>query len=197
VPGPSPQEESFEEVAVRIQDGDRAAEERFVAIFQGRVRAFARVNLGEPHLVDELVQDVMWAVIRALREGRVQEPKQLGAFVFGTARNLVNDVVRTKAREKLGPLPEAEIARAATEQQEFERGHAARQAIAKLEPHERDVLMLSLVEGLNPEQIGERLGIRADAVRQRKARALRRLGETLGIRSQTSPPRLLKGVDTR
>ena len=196
MPGSSPQEESFESIAARVQAGDRSAEEKFVAIFQGRVRAFARVNINDPQLADELVQDVLWAVVRALREGRVQQPEQLAAFVFGTARNLLNDVVRTRAREKLGPLPEVEIPRAATEQQEFERGHAARQAIAKLEPHERDVLMLSLVEGLNPEQIAERLGIKADAVRQRKARALRRLGETLGIRSQTGVPQLLKSVDT-
>lgn len=197
MPGPSPQGESLETIAARVQAGDRSAEEKILAIFQGSVRAFARVNLNDAQLADELVQDVLWAVVRALREGRVPQPEQLAAFVFGTARNLLNDAVRTRAREKPGPLPDVEVPRAAAERREFERGRAARQAIAKLEPHERDVLMLSLVEGLNPEQIAERLGIKADAVRQRKARALRRLGETLGIRSQSGVPQLLKGVDTR
>ena len=171
MPDPSSQDDSLEDIAARIQAGDRAAEERFVTIFQGRVRAFARVNLGDPQLVDALVQEVLWAMIRALREGRVAQPEQLGGFAFETARNLLKDGLRM---------------RAATGRPEFERGQAARQAIAKLEAHERDVLMLSLVEGLNPEQIGERLGIKADAVRQRKAGTLRRLGETLA-----------KGVDAR
>jgi DNA-directed RNA polymerase specialized sigma24 family protein len=104
-----------------------------VAIFQGRVRAFARVNLNDASLADALVQDILWALIRALREGRVQQPEQLAAFVFGTARNLLSDVVRTRARE----IPRATTA------QELERGHAARQAIARLERHERDVLTRS------------------------------------------------------
>lgn len=153
--------------------------------------------MGDSHLADELVQDVLWGVIRALREGRVEQPEQLPSFVFGTARNLLKDGIRTRARERLGPLPEGEIPSPAQEQREFERTHAARQAIARLESHERIVLMLSLVEGLNPEQIAARLGINAAAVRQRKARALRRIGEILGTRSQSTAVDLLKGMDTR
>lgn len=184
-------------MAARIRAGDARAEEEFVAMFERRVRAFAVVNLSDAATAEELVQDILWGVIRALREGRVEKTEQLAAFVFGTARNLLKDGVRSRARQKLTPLGEAEIPRRPSEQEEFERNHAAQQAIAKLEPHERIVLMLTLVEGLNPEQIGERLGMQANAVRQRKARALRKLGEILRPRSQNAGPHLLRGVDTR
>ena len=134
---------------------------------------------------EELVQDVLWAVIRALREGRVQQPGQLGAFVWGTARNLLNDRIRLRARLRSTPLvPGAEFPHPARHQEEFERNHAARQAIARLDPHESAVIMLILVDGLGPEEVASRLGILPDAVRQRKSRALKKLGGLLGSRSQ-------------
>jgi RNA polymerase sigma-70 factor (ECF subfamily) len=182
----------FEILALRIQARDSAAEEEFVGMFQRRIRGFAMANSGDPALAEELSQDVLWAVIRSLRDGKVQQPAQLAAFVWGTARNLLSDRLRTRSREKLQPLTdEMEVSRPAVEQQEFERHRTARQAIGTLEPHERGVLLLSLVDGLRADDIAVRMGISSDAVRQRKSRALRKLAEILGPRSQTASPGLL------
>jgi RNA polymerase sigma-70 factor (ECF subfamily) len=181
----------FEALAVRIQAREAAAEEEFVAMFQRRIRGFAMANAGDSALADELSQDVLWAVIRSLRDGKVQQPAQLPAFVWGTARNLLNDRLRTRSREKLTPLTDdMEMSRPAVEQEEFERQRAAHQAIGTLEPHERGVLLLSLVDGLQADDIAAKIGITPDAVRQRKSRALRKLAELLGTRSQSTAPRL-------
>jgi RNA polymerase sigma factor (sigma-70 family) len=185
-------ERTFEALAVRIQAKEPAAEEEFVGMFQRRIRGFALANAGDPALAEELSQDVLWAVIRSLREGKVQQPGQLPAFVWGTARNLLNDRLRTRSREKLQPLTdEMEMSRPAMEQQNFERQRTAHQAIGTLEPHERGVLLLSLVDGLRAEDIAARMGISSDAVRQRKSRALRKLAEILAPRSQAATPGLL------
>ncbi len=189
---PTPMEGIFETLAVRIQAKEAAAEEEFVGLFQRRIRGFGLANSGDPALADELSQDVLWAVIRSLREGKVQQPAQLPAFVWGTARNLLNDRLRSRSREKLQPLrDDMEVAQPALEQAEFERQRAARQAIGTLEPHERGVLLLSLVDGLRADDIAARIGITAEAVRQRKSRALKKLAEILGTRSQTATPGLL------
>ena len=189
---PTPMEGIFETLAVRIQANEAAAEEEFVGLFQRRIRGFGLANSGDPALADELSQDVLWAVIRSLREGKVQQPAQLPAFVWGTARNLLNDRLRSRSREKLQPLrDDMEVAQPALEQAEFERQRAARQAIGTLEPHERGVLLLSLVDGLRADDIAARIGITAEAVRQRKSRALKKLAEILGTRSQTATPGLL------
>jgi RNA polymerase sigma-70 factor (ECF subfamily) len=185
-------EAKFERLAARIQAGDPAAEEEVVGLFQGRVRAFALSQTRDPGLADELTQETLWAVIRSLRAGMVQEPSRLGAFVWGAARNLLNDRLRSRAKEKLEPLTDRmEFSRPAVEQRDFERQRAARQAIETLEPHERGVLLLSLVDGLAPEQIAVRLGVTYDTVRQRKSRALKKLSELLQPRSQTLRPGLL------
>jgi len=189
---PTQQEAIFERLAARIRSGDVVAEEEVIGIFQGRVRGFAMANTRDPDLAEELVQEVLWAVIRALREGRVQQPARLPAFVWGAARNLLNDRLRNRSREKLEPLTdEMEFSQPALGQQEFERNRAARQAIGTLEPHERGVLLLSLVDGLKPEQIAARLGITYDSVRQRKSRALKKLAELLQSRSQKDRAGLL------
>ncbi|HJZ96788.1 MAG TPA: sigma-70 family RNA polymerase sigma factor [Candidatus Solibacter sp.] len=185
-------EESFASLADRVRGGDSAAEEELVRLFQHRVRAFALANGAGEGQSEELVQETLWGVISALRQGRVQQPEQLAAFVWGTARNLLNDRIRLRARDKITSLPpEAEFASPVREQEEFERQHAARQAIATLEARERAVLMLSLVEGLTNDEIAKRLGILPDAVRQRKSRALKKLSELLGVRSQPGRGRLL------
>jgi len=185
-------EEIYEALSVRIQAKDAAAEEQFVAIFQRRIRGFALANTGDRALAEELSQDVLWGVIRALREGKVQHPAQLPSFVWGTARNLLNDRLRSRSREKLQPLTDdIEMARPALEQHEFERQRAAHQAIGALDPHERGVLLLSLVDGLKADDIAARIGITSEAVRQRKSRAIKKLTEILGTRSQTATPELL------
>jgi RNA polymerase sigma-70 factor (ECF subfamily) len=185
-------EGTYEALAVRIQAKEVAAEEEFVGMFQRRIRGFALANAGDPALADELSQDVLWAVIRSLREGKVQQPAQLPAFVWGTARNLLSDRLRARSREKLQPLTDdMEMSQPAVEQEDFERQRAARQAIGALEPHERGVLLLSLVDGLRAEDIAARIGITSVAVRQRKSRALKKLAGILGTRSQTAPAGLL------
>jgi RNA polymerase sigma factor (sigma-70 family) len=184
--------ESVGTLADRIRSGDPRAEDEFVHLFQRRVRAFALANRADEHLAEELVQETLWAVIHALRQDRVQQPEQLAAFVWGTARNLLNDCIRMRARDRMSPLaPGADFPHPAREHQEFERQHAARQAIEMLESHERAVLLLSLVDGLGPEEIAQQLGILPDAVRQRKSRALKKLNEMLGTLSQSAGRRLL------
>jgi RNA polymerase sigma-70 factor (ECF subfamily) len=185
-------ERIFEALAVRVQARESAAEEEFVAIFQRRIRGFVLANAGDQALADELAQDVLWAVIRSLRDGKVQQTAQLPAFVWGTARNLLNDRLRQRAREKLQPLTDEMVfVRPASEQEEFERRRSAQQAIDTLEPPERGVLLLSLVDGLRSDDIAAKIGITPDAVRQRKSRALKKLSEILGTRSRPASQGLL------
>jgi RNA polymerase sigma-70 factor (ECF subfamily) len=181
----SPQGGNLEDLALRIHGGDAAAEEDFFRKFEQRVRAFVVVNSGDRDLAEELTQEVLWAVIRALRKGQVRQMDQLPSFLFGTARNLLNNTLRTRSREKLDQFSaDVEIPRPATEQRDFERSHAARQAIGMLEPHERVVILLSLLDGLNADEVAVRLGISPESVRQRKSRGIRRLTEILTPQSQ-------------
>ena len=60
-------------------------------------------------------------------------------------------------------------------------------ALAELGPADREVLLLTLVEGLKPGQIASRIGVSADVARTRKSRALKRILDVMAARSRNAP----------
>lgn len=160
-----------------IAAGDPAAESAFAAHFAPRIRAMLRARLRQADAVQDLMQDAMVAVILALRKGQLREPERLGAFVHGVARNIVNNHLRGQHRRSEAPLDDEVASRlAATDSREDEerRGLVAR-GLAAIAPADREVLQLTLVDGLHPREIAQRLSLSSDTVRQRKTRALKRL----------------------
>ncbi len=172
----------------RIRAGDRSAEELLVRFFQPRLYAFARRNLPDPVVCDEFVQDTLWAAIRAAREGRIADPSNLPGFIYGIARHRVADFVRKAARDRHVPWPEDfdPPAIAPESQADQERETLAGEAIRSLDPADRGILNMLLIEGLETTEIARRLQIRPDAVRQRKSRAIRRIVDR--IREMTTGP---------
>jgi DNA-directed RNA polymerase specialized sigma24 family protein len=82
----------------RIRLGDAAAEGELVESFGGRVYAMAVARTSDRRASRDLVQDVLWAVIQALRGGHLRAPDKPAAFVSGTARSLINNYCPTRAR---------------------------------------------------------------------------------------------------
>jgi RNA polymerase sigma-70 factor (ECF subfamily) len=183
----------------RVGSGDGAAEDELVRAWLPRVVAFATVRTQDRDLASELGQDVMLAVLCALREGRMREPDKLPAFVYGTARNLLNDALRRRAREKLDPLPpDLECARSSSGgMEESDRLAAAHQAIDTLDPADRKILLLTLVDGLKPADIGHAVGLSSMVVRQRKSRALKKVIEMVRGGSQRPVALRLHNVSER
>jgi RNA polymerase sigma-70 factor (ECF subfamily) len=63
------------------------------------------------------------------------------------------------------------------------------QALAGLSAADRQVLTLTLVDGLKPGEIAVQIGATAEVVRTRKSRALKRILEILGGRSRNPKAR--------
>jgi DNA-directed RNA polymerase specialized sigma24 family protein len=57
-------------------------------------------------------------------------------------------------------------------------------AMERLDPTDKAILQLTLVDGLKPGKIAEILKLSSDVVRQRKVRATRRLMDFVANRSQ-------------
>lgn len=84
-------------LAQGIREGDPAAEERFADLFGERIRVMMAVRLRDRESARDLTQDTILAAWRGIREGRLREPDRLAAFVYATARNVVNNYVRAHA----------------------------------------------------------------------------------------------------
>jgi DNA-directed RNA polymerase specialized sigma24 family protein len=103
--------------------------------------------------------------------------ERVGAFIHGTAVNLINNFQRSRRRRPImGQLPNdlpgldgAEILESKSDFDHVWRG------VEHLGAGDREVLQFLYVEGMNLKEIAIRLGLKPDVVRQRKYRALKHL----------------------
>ena len=168
----------------RIRQGEPAAEERLVALFVPAIRTMVRIRSRGTLDDEDAAQEVLLAVVIAVRRGQVRETARLGAFIAGVARNVINNALRVRSSRPTDQLTEdhAPVADLRAEISRRERMITVRHALEELSAEDRHLLLLALVEGLKSGDIARRLGLGAEVVRSRKSRALKRLSELLKSR---------------
>jgi RNA polymerase sigma-70 factor (ECF subfamily) len=167
-------------LVARVAAGDRKAENEVLVHFAPRVRAMAIVRTRDIDLAHDLTQDTLVAVLQAMRKGQVRDGDRLEGFVAGVARNVINNYKRRSLRRPESPLGEDTPALAVDDDHDGpERRRLVARALAELSPADRQVLVLTLVEGLKPGEIARRIGVSADVARTRKSRALKRILDVL------------------
>lgn len=174
-----------------IANGDSESEREFVLRYSRPVRAMLMARSRNPDLAADLQQDVMIEAICALRRGQLRDPAKLTPFVLGIARNLLKNSFRTSSRivslELPEDLPELNSETGRLQEQEWET--RALHAISGLDAVDRSILQMTLIDGLKPGEIAERLHMNPDVVRQRKLRATRRVIELVRGASQKQDSR--------
>lgn len=164
-------------LAERVRTREPSAEEELVSLFSDRIRVLVLARTGDPETARDLAQEVMLAVVRALRDEQVREPERLAGFVYGTARNVINSYLRARNRLPREDSIDAALHLATPPDAVDDRERIAlvRRALAALESTDRKILLLTLVEGLKPGEIGVRLALTSEIVRARKSRALKKI----------------------
>ncbi len=171
------------------------AEERDLAgPYWERVRLFALRRVGDATLAEDLAQETLRVAGAALREGRLQNPDALPAFIFQTARHLCLQRHRSDSREAraLGRLQVEQAEQPAPADPLLvlvgeERCATVRRAMTRLDPGDRRLLELLYFDDLPTADVSVRLGVTAEALRVRKHRALRRLAAVLGDAPDVTP----------
>ena len=185
---------SLEEQAAlvaRLKVGDPDAEHQLVLLFRRRVQVMLEIRIRDREAARDLTQETMLAAVSALRDARLREPDRLAAFVYGIARNVANNYVRRRPGEPVAAQLENEMLVADAEQEMLDRAQRAlaSRALESLAKDDRDVLTLTLVDGLKPGEIATRLGLGVDVVRTRKSRALKRIIAEIERLSRTGADR--------
>jgi RNA polymerase sigma factor (sigma-70 family) len=164
-----------EALAQRIGKGDRAAEAELVGLYCDCVFAMALSRTRNRDAARELMDEILMAVITALRHGSVRNTGQIGGFVRGTATNIINGYIRAARRTPRTMVlnPDAVGSDPTDDYEMQDRRDLALKALELLNVRDRQILQLSLVEGLKPAEIAAKLGISPVLARQRKCRALR------------------------
>jgi RNA polymerase sigma-70 factor, ECF subfamily len=165
----------------RIRQGDATAETELVREFSQRIFVMGVVRTHDREMARDLVQDVLVAVIGALRKGQLQDPDKLAGFVHGTARNLINNRLRAQAqRPQLEPISEDLVQANATDRlEDVERLLLVRQALEHLDREDRKILLMTLAEGRKPGEIAAALGLTPEVVRTRKLRSVKKIADLI------------------
>jgi RNA polymerase sigma factor (sigma-70 family) len=168
-------------LAERIRHGDTSAETDLVGEFAQQVFVMAVVRTHDREAARELVQDVLMAVIVAVRKGQLQDADKLAPFVHGTARNLINNRLRNESQQpQMEPLPDhLEQGGCALQLEDEERIRMVHQAMERLGPEDRRILCMTLVEGLKPGEIAAAIGLTSEVVRTRKLRAVKKVADLI------------------
>jgi RNA polymerase sigma-70 factor (ECF subfamily) len=88
------------DLAMRIAEGDPAAEAEVCRRFGPRIHLYGIRHLRSASAADDLVQQVLVKVLEALRAGRLREPEKIAQFALGTSRMTIADLRRTARRQE-------------------------------------------------------------------------------------------------
>jgi RNA polymerase sigma-70 factor, ECF subfamily len=155
---------SDEALMLEFQLGSRAAFEELFARYRGPLHGFFRRRLNDAGRADDLTQETFLAVIHATSR---YEPRALvRTYLYGIALKLL----AAERRKQFRNAPA-----------QYDAEHAiddaadivlwVRQALGKLDPSEREILMLREYEQLSYLDIAELLRIPVNTVRSRLFRA--------------------------
>jgi RNA polymerase sigma-70 factor (ECF subfamily) len=187
---------SDEQLLAAARAGDQVALETLLERHQAQVYRFGMKMCRDPEDAKDVLQDTLLAVARGVRNFR--GASSISTWLYTIARSFC---IKERRRSKFAPEEErsldtdaaVEAARLpapgdnpdeALAGREIER--ALEQAIARLEPMYREILLLRDVEGLTAPEVAEVVGISVDAVKSRLHRA------RLSVRAHVAP---LLGVE--
>ena len=169
--------------AERIGVLDPAAEDDLARTFAPRLYVMALARTGDPEAAQDLSQSAFIEILQALRKGQLRDRERLPAFVWGTARNVINYYLRGRSQaprsEPLGDDTPGTDRAQGLDLETAERLALVRRAVARLEPADQQILRMTLIDGWEPAEIAARLGLSSEVVRQRKSRAVQRVIEVV------------------
>lgn len=194
----------IEQAVHLLQRGDDAALEQALALLQNTVFSFSMHVCGQREDAEDTMQEVLLKSIPHLP--KFDSPKALLVWLYKVAKNRC---LMSRRRSKFAPNPDLSLEELMPDRKELEQlgAHGGinpeafairseeagrlRDAIQKLPPQYRIVLVLRDMEGLTDEEVAEITGLRSGTVRVRLHRARlfvrKELMKGLKLRSGRAP----------
>ena len=138
---------------------------------------YARRSLGDPAAAEDVVQETFVRAWRA-RDRFDSGLGTLRTWLFTIARRVVIDYARSRAIRRSEPLP-VDVAVADDAVEKAMVGWQVEEAMRRLRPEHRQVLVETYYRGRSGREVAEELGIPEGTVRSRLFYALRTLRLTL------------------
>ena len=156
---------SDEALMLEFQGGSSAAFEELFARYRKPLYGFFGRRLNNPERAEDLTQETFLAVIRAA--SRYEPRASVRTYLYGIALKLLAEERRKFLMSSTTAQPAPEPKTEGTPESAL----WVRQALEKLDPPEREILMLREYEQLSYSDIAELLRIPANTVRSRLFRS--------------------------
>ncbi len=171
-----------------LRRGSREAFERVYSAEKAGIYGFLMRLSRDPHVAGDLFQNVWFKLARSAQS--LREDTDIRAWLFTVARNEYRSYCRAQLLDMSRLLVLGrELACAGLPDGGGDRELAAVEAaLASLGDPDRELLLLVCVEGIEARVAAGMLGISYDALRQRLARARKRLSEALEARELPALP---------
>jgi RNA polymerase sigma-70 factor (ECF subfamily) len=151
-------------------------EESFHAFYEQTARSlrgYLRSMLSDPHLVDDLLQESYFRLLKASLPSSMDNTHRRN-YLYRIATNLIHDHRRSRKPDELSEeFPEP----AAVDS--LDRAHDVSQAFDTLKPRDRNLLWLAYVECFDHKEIAGILRTGTASIRPMLARARSRFGDIL------------------
>jgi RNA polymerase sigma-70 factor (ECF subfamily) len=151
------------------------------SLYGDAIFRFCMVKVSNVELAEDMTQEVFTRYWQYLRDGK--EMTHTRSFLYTIANNMAKDWYKKKKADSLdqkmesGNIPTD----TASSPEVIARYQEVLYTIEDLEHKDKEVLLLTYVEGLPPKDIAEVLGENANAISVRLNRASKRLQQKLGI----------------
>jgi len=171
-----------EQLVGAARAGDTAAFKELVKKYEPRVAATVIGMLGDCPEADDVGQDTFIRFYQAL--GRFRGESSVGTYITRIAINLsLNELKRRKRRGAIFTRSDPEMMQNVPDERaeiEYSREKVAvQQAIQKLKPEFRAVVVLRLIDGYSTEETADILRVPTGTVLSRLARAQQKLKKSL------------------
>lgn len=179
---PTTTQEPLRSLAVRAQQGDRAAVDELMGAVSQLAQRYARARLGgfagARDAADDAAQEVCMAVLTSLPK-YTDRGLPFEAFVYRIASNNLADVQRGVLRSAVptDDVPDREDPGVGPEDQAviLDQAGRMRELLERLSPQHREIVTLRVAVGMSAEETAQALGMTPGAVRVAQHRALARL----------------------
>ena len=148
------------------------------------VYAAAHRIVRDPHLAEEVAQNVF--TLLAQKAGEIVPPQVVAGWLYNSTRHLAMHCVRGEQRRR--EREQAAVAMQALTDSDGDARFVAEhleEALAELDPADRDALVLRYLEDRSLRDVGQELGVGEDAARMRVNRAMERIRAVFQRRGAT------------
>ncbi len=171
--------EFTEEYVWRLAERDPLVEDHFTTYFSDLLRIKLRGRLRTQDAIDEVRQETFFRVLKKLRDGGLQHPERLGAFVNSVCNYVLFERFREQDRYQPMDLPEPVDAAADLDAPfvDEERKRLVETVLGELPRRDRKLLRLLFLEERDKEDVCRRMGVTDSYLRVLLHRAKRRFRE--------------------